>query len=527
MAKSSIEWTQVTWNPTTGCTHISKECENCYAERETNRKMHNPKQPKYKMGFDVVVEHPSTLLEPFTWKKPTTVFVNSMSDLFHKDISLEFIKRVFDVMNNTPEHTYQVLTKRHDILLKYSDELTWSDNIWMGVSVGMKVATRRIEALVKCGAKHKFLSIEPLIEDLGEFSLKGIDLVFVGGESGSNKARHMKLEWVMNVLEQCKKDNVVFFFKQWGKTRNNPDPNDPTISKKHTFHAKGGCLLNGKLYLDNPSSETSGVKTIDLFGEKHLIVDDYKELNAIWELKTYLPMMEDELYNQLKQNIKENGINDPILYSVIDGKKLVIEGHTRLSVAIDLKLKDFHTKEIKDKFESINDIKLWMIKHQFQRRNLSNVEKINLAMLSKDSIVKIAKENLSKAGKKEGVEDTIDTNEEIAKIAGVGRASVVRYASVIAKGSQSLIEMMKKSELSISKAYNSVKDKPEKTNILNKPKPEHKYSIIESIDEGIEKIKEGLIDYFIVSGKDNIEQLKSKPSVRIGLYLFANQKNNS
>ena len=526
MAKSSIEWTQATWNPTTGCTHISKECEFCYAEKETKRYMHNPNQPKYKAGFDVVVEHPSSLLEPFTWKKPTTVFVNSMSDLFHKDISLDFIKKVFDVMNKTPEHTYQVLTKRNDILLKYSDELTWSDNIWMGVSVGMQVSVRKIKALEQCGAKHKFLSIEPLIEDLGDFSLKGIDLVFVGGESGSNKVRPMKLEWVMNVYEQCKKDNVVFFFKQWGKTRNNPDPNDPTIDKKHPYHAKGGCLLNGKLYLDNPSSETSSVQTIDLFGEKHLVVEEYNELNTIWELKTYLPIMEDELYNQLKQNIKENGINDPILYSVIDGKKLVIEGHTRLSVAIDLRLKIFPTKEIKDSFNSIDDIKLWMLRHQFQRRNLSNVEKINLAMLSKDSIERIAKENLSKAGKKEGVEVTIDTNEEIAKIAGVGRSTVVRYASVIAKGSQNLIERMKKSELSISNAYNSVKAKPEKTNVLSKPKPEHNYSIIESIDEGIEKIKEGLIDYFIVSDKDNTEQLKSKPSVRIGLYLIDNHKNN-
>jgi protein gp37 len=283
MGKSSIEWTEKTWNPTTGCTHISPECHNCYAEKETNRYMYNPRQPKYRAGFDVVVEHHSSLLEPFTWTKPCTVFVNSMSDLFHKDVSLDFIKKVFKVMNDTPEHTYQVLTKRHDILLKYSDQLNWTDNIWMGVSVGMKIATRRISALIKCGAKHKFLSIEPLIEDLGEFSLKGIDLVFVGGESGSNDVRPMKLEWVMNVYHQCDKDNVTFFFKQWGKTRNNPDKNDPTIDKKHPYHAKGGCLLNGNLYIENPSNKSKTAETIDVFGEKHLITNEYLGLNEIWE----------------------------------------------------------------------------------------------------------------------------------------------------------------------------------------------------------------------------------------------------
>lgn len=524
MSKSSIEWTDSTWNPTTGCTHISKECDNCYAEKETYRKMHNSKLPKYKAGFDVVVEHPSTLLEPFTWNKPRTVFVNSMSDLFHKDISLDFIKKVFEVMNNTPEHTYQVLTKRQDILLKYSSELTWSDNIWMGVSVGMQISTRKIEALVKCGAKHKFLSIEPLIEDLGEYSLKGIDLVFVGGESGSNDVRPMEREWVMNVYEQCKKDNVVFFFKQWGKSRNNPDPKDPTIEHSHPYHAKGGCLLDGKLYLDNPSNKSSNVQYINLFGTNYLIVEEFKELNAIWELKSYLPMMDEDLYAQLKQNIKENGINDPILYyTTKEGKKLVVEGNTRLSVAIDLKLKDVPTKELKEAFESIEDIKLWMVQHQIQRRNLSPIEKIQLAMQSKETIEKLAKDNLSKAGKNEAVELKIDTNEEIAKLAGVSRTSIVRYTSVLNKASKSTIQQLNKGEISISSAFNSVKDKPEKTirPLLKQPN-EIEYISIESFEDGTDKINAGIIDYFIVVKDLKSEEIKKHINKRSGVMVLTN-----
>ncbi len=209
---SNIEWTNKTWNPTTGCTKISKECDFCYAETETHRKMFNSKQPKYKLGFDVVVEHMHTLEEPYKWKEPSAVFVNSMSDLFHKDISLEFIQKVFAVMNDTPQHTYQILTKRHDILEKYSDELTWTDNIWMGVSVGNQIATRRIKPLVNCGAKHKFLSVEPLIEEITDIDVTGVDWVIVGGESGSNKVRPMEKEWVRKIQKECEAKQVNFFF---------------------------------------------------------------------------------------------------------------------------------------------------------------------------------------------------------------------------------------------------------------------------------------------------------------------------
>ena len=362
---SNIEWTQKTWNPTTGCTRISKECDFCYAEKETNRLMHNPTYNKYRMGFNVIVEHQHTLQEPYKWKKPCTIFVNSMSDLFHKDISLDFIKRVFEVMNNTQRHTYQILTKRHDLLEKYSDQLNWTDNIWMGVSVGNQIATRRIESLVKCGAKNKFLSIEPFIEKITAINLQGIDWVIVGGESGSNAVRPMEEDWVMKIQNECSKQNVSFFFKQWGKTRNNPNQNDPTINKVHRYHAKGGSQLNGKVYWSNPTISNHYLPTINLFGDNYLIMDELEDLVTIWELKSHLPFADKDSFKILKDDIKKNELYDPILYITIpNGQKLVVEGHTRLAALISLNKKQIQCKELKETFKSIDEIKLWMIKNQ-------------------------------------------------------------------------------------------------------------------------------------------------------------------
>jgi protein gp37 len=170
-------------------------------------------QVKYSNGFELTL-HPDTLNIPYQWRKRKVVFVNSMSDLFHKDVPLEYIQRVFKVMNNTP-HTYQVLTKRSDVLLSYHKELTWTPNIWMGVSVEDERVLHRIDHLRGTNAKVKFLSCEPLIGPLPHLDLTGIDWVIVGGESGW-KARPMKEEWVMDILQQCHEQNVKFFFKQWG-----------------------------------------------------------------------------------------------------------------------------------------------------------------------------------------------------------------------------------------------------------------------------------------------------------------------
>lgn len=213
--KSKIEWTENTWNPVTGCNKISEGCQNCYAERMANR-LENMGLEKYKNGFELAL-HAETLLEPFGWKKPRMIFVNSMSDLYHKDVPLKFIEDVFDVMNLTLQHTYQILTKRADIMLKLRDKVTWSDNIWQGVTVENANYVDRIRCLREMPAKVKFISFEPLIGDVGEVDMHGIDWAIVGGESGWH-ARPISEEWILNIKRQCDEQGVLFYFKQWGGT---------------------------------------------------------------------------------------------------------------------------------------------------------------------------------------------------------------------------------------------------------------------------------------------------------------------
>jgi protein gp37 len=245
MAQSSIEWTQQTWNPTTGCTKVSAGCKYCYAEVMSKR-LEAMGMEKYKNVFNLTI-HPEALMIPYTWSKPQKVFVNSMSDLFHKDVPLKFIQEVFEVMNDLPQHIFQILTKRADRLEELHEFLNWTPNIWMGVSVEDERVTWRIDHLRRTNACTKFLSLEPLIGPLSNLNLKNIDWVIVGGESGP-RARPIKKEWVEEIKTQAEKANVAFFFKQWGKPHFNVNPADPTIEKNHPHHAKGGCQLNGRVY---------------------------------------------------------------------------------------------------------------------------------------------------------------------------------------------------------------------------------------------------------------------------------------
>ena len=214
--KSQIEWTESTWNPVTGCTKISDGCKNCYAERLANR-LKAMGQKNYRNGFALTLQEQAVEI-PLSWKKPQTIFVNSMSDLFHKDIPLEYIQKVFNVMAKADWHNFQVLTKRSDILKNFSKELNWQPHIWMGVSVENDKVVHRIEDLLETDAHIKFLSIEPLLGRLPKLNLSGIDWVIVGGESGP-KARPMKEEWVLEIKDQCEDFGVPFFFKQWGGVR--------------------------------------------------------------------------------------------------------------------------------------------------------------------------------------------------------------------------------------------------------------------------------------------------------------------
>lgn len=236
MAQSSIEWTEMTWNPTTGCTKVSQGCKFCYAEIMSKR-LQAMGVEKYKDNFEVRT-HPDALKVPYTWKKSKIVFVNSMSDLFHEEVPLSFITRVFNVMRDNPQHVFQVLTKRAERLLELDSKLKWSHNIWMGVSVEDQKVEDRIELLRKTNARVKFLSLEPLLGPLPNLNLEKIDWVIVGGESGHNP-RPMKVDWVLDIQEQCEKNEVAFFFKQWGGK-----------NKK-----KSGRLLNGKTYDEMPEIE--------------------------------------------------------------------------------------------------------------------------------------------------------------------------------------------------------------------------------------------------------------------------------
>ncbi len=245
MAKSKIEWTEHTWNPTTGCTKVSAGCKFCYAEIMSKRlkAMGVSKYQNGKNGFKPTI-HPQTLKEPYTWKTPRLVFVNSMSDLFHEDIPFSFIKDVFRVMNENPQHTFQVLTKRPDILYAYNFSLKWTPNIWMGVSVETNDHIDRIDTLCNTSAFTKFVSCEPLLGPLSSLNVNGLDWVIVGGESGRSP-RPIKAEWVRHIRDLCAESLVPFFFKQWGGT-----------NKK-----KSGRILDGKIYdsfPDNLFSSTVG-----------------------------------------------------------------------------------------------------------------------------------------------------------------------------------------------------------------------------------------------------------------------------
>lgn len=213
---SSIEWTETTWNPVTGCTKISPGCTNCYAERMALR-LQAMGQRNYLNGFKLT-EQPHMLGLPEKWANPQTIFVNSMSDLFHRDVSADYIHQVFAVMNRASQHRYQILTKRSQRLMRLSPQLPWQRHIWMGVSVEEESYTFRIDHLRKTGAHVKFLSLEPLLGPLPGLDLRGIDWVIVGGESGPH-ARPMRTEWVLDIRDQCLAARVPFFFKQWGGTR--------------------------------------------------------------------------------------------------------------------------------------------------------------------------------------------------------------------------------------------------------------------------------------------------------------------
>lgn len=214
MSQSRIEWTDSTWNPVTGCTKASSGCQHCYAETMT-RRLKAMGVAKYANGFKVTI-HEESLSEPLKWRKPRNIFVCSMSDLFHKGVPFEFVDKVMSIIAQTPQHRYQILTKRAERMAEYFRTHQVPANVWLGVTVDVAQSKIRIDSLRQIdGASIKFLSCEPLLEDLGVLDLNGVDWVIVGGESG-NQARPMKREWAISIKQQCDANGKSFFFKQWG-----------------------------------------------------------------------------------------------------------------------------------------------------------------------------------------------------------------------------------------------------------------------------------------------------------------------
>ncbi len=237
---SGIEWTESTWNPVTGCTKVSPGCKHCYAQRMAKR-LRAMGQANYANGFELTLQ-PHMLELPLRWKKPQTVFMSSMSDLFHDGVPIEYVRRVFDVMRQAHWHRFQVLTKRAERLARLAPELEWTENVWMGVSVETHRYRHRIDLLRSTPSRVKFLSLEPLLGPLHDLDLEGIDWVIVGGESGP-KARPMDAAWVTDLRDQCRRARVPFFFKQWGGK-----------NKK-----KAGRVLQGRTWSEMPWSKvTSG-----------------------------------------------------------------------------------------------------------------------------------------------------------------------------------------------------------------------------------------------------------------------------
>lgn len=237
-SKTGIEWTEVTWNPVTGCTKVSPGCKHCYAERMAKR-IQAMGHPRYKNGFSLTL-HDDLVQLPLTWVKPRLVFVNSMSDLFHEEVPIQFIRSVFETMAKATQHTFQILTKRATRLVELASHLPWPSNVWMGVSVENQQYIKRIDQLREIPSSVRFLSLEPLLGPLNDLNLNDIHWVIVGGESGPG-ARPVDVNWVRSIRDQCLESGVPFFFKQWGGVH----------------RTKAGRLLDGKTWEDYPIAASS------------------------------------------------------------------------------------------------------------------------------------------------------------------------------------------------------------------------------------------------------------------------------
>ncbi len=235
------------WNPLSGCTKYSDGCDNCYAERQATW-LHRIGNVRYVDNFNLTLHH-DLLDQPLKWKKGKRIFVGMMSDVFHADVPDEYIKKMFDTMNKAKQHRFVVITKRSERLAEMSDQLNWTDNIMAGVTVESRKYFYRIDLLRQTGAKHKYLSLKPVLGPMVDIDLTGIDWVLAGGESGVENSRPLKVEWIREIRDKCIAENVPLYFRQWGRKENNPDQNDLTIKDRHS---QGGKTLDGVIWTQYP-----------------------------------------------------------------------------------------------------------------------------------------------------------------------------------------------------------------------------------------------------------------------------------
>ena len=292
-------------------------------------------------------------------------------------------------------------------------------------------------------------------------------------------------------------------------TSNPADQNDSAVVTKLPYHQKGGYMHNGDVFVNGIMKPVNERTWVYLFSENRNVMDTYEGLHTIWELKSHLPFMEEELFEQLKDNIDQNGMIDPILYiKTGEGEKVVVEGHTRLVASIELGLEEFPTKEISEPFTSLDEVKLWMIKHQFQRRNLTNAQRLKLAFLSKPLLEELAKKNNSEGGKGKKTDKPFHTSNELSKLAGVSKASVIRFNYVMENATQDTIARLMNNEISVGKAYDTVRN-------VNQTTPEER-KLVKSLKEATELMgAEKISAYLIVKDEEQKQLLDKKLPLNI------------
>ena len=495
---TGIGWTHHSANIWWGCVKISDGCSNCYACEIAEFRQHDvwgSDKPRRKIE-NVWKEITKYQKEAKKAGQIHRVFVGSMMDIFEKPMPLVdhngnpitqndnelwntgLLRDKFfnEIVPDCPNLMFLLLTKRPYNINKYIP-IEWKENppknVMFGTSVSNQAnANTLIPHLAKVNGK-RFLSAEPLIGQVdlmqqdadGNSLLDSLHWIITGGESGLKDIRQMESKWVSVIKNQCENNKIPFYFKQWGRDEFNPDQNDPTIKKKHPWHAKGGCMYEGKIYMNYPSHfNDETIPVVNLFDVDHFVIDQWEGLHIVDELKSYLPPMNDEIYLKLKENIKLNGIDNHIIYFENKQKKrIVIDGHSRLKACLDIGITDFLSRKVVDKFENIDEIKLWMVKNQCERRNLSKVERLKLAFLSINEIEKKAYKNLSLAGKNKTVDKKINTCEEIADIAGVSPSTVSRYKFVMDNFNEfdeiakTIVDNLNNGLITISKAQSLMK----------------------------------------------------------------------